>query len=215
MKPWAITIAPCSYFTLTLTSTFTEPNDLHAHQYFDEMENTVLMRSLFFLSTVPLPSLQYNRQRLNWQNRGLGLVTNWSRELILTKEWRCQGFQGRKAHRSDSLWCKQKHIKSHAKLDTTDEHTQYSHHCSYKNTVPRRCRKTLSTFGNTDALLNLSSVRYKRLHKRKKSLNMHISRRKMFHSHERKCAISRELQASRRSCSCVDPRMFTKKEVKL
>ena len=48
-------------------------------------------RTLFFLSlfvTVPLHSLKYNSQRLNRQYRGLGVVTNVSKELSLVIEGR-------------------------------------------------------------------------------------------------------------------------------
>ena len=64
------------------------------------MESEILELSLFMVrahlefclfslfNTVPLHSLNYNSQRLNLRNRGLELVTNWSKELVLIKECR-------------------------------------------------------------------------------------------------------------------------------
>ena len=52
----------------------------------------VVVRGLSFLylfNTVPRHSLKHNSQRLNRRNRGLVLVTSWSKELILIKV--CRG----------------------------------------------------------------------------------------------------------------------------
>ena len=40
---------------------------------------------LYLFNTVPLHSLKYNSQRLNRRNRGLVLVTSWSKELFRSK----------------------------------------------------------------------------------------------------------------------------------
>ena len=41
-----------------------------------------------FFNTVPLHSLKYNSEQLNRRNRGLFLITSWSKESILIKDCR-------------------------------------------------------------------------------------------------------------------------------